>query len=45
MQEIKDGPPKPFEIAEADGSAEVVLTRDFDKEKITISFVVNDEVL
>lgn len=42
-EEIKDGPPAPFQLVETEGTSEVVLTREFDKEQISISFVVDDE--
>jgi len=42
-EEIKNGPPEPFQLVDAAGNTEVVLTREFGKEQISISFVVDDE--
>jgi len=42
-EELKEGPPKPFKLVENENSCEMVLTREFDSEKISITFVANDD--
>eukprot|EP00959_Pyramimonas_sp_CCMP1952_P203261 4250568-Pyramimonas_sp.AAC.2 len=42
-EELKEGPPKPFQLVESENSCELVLTREFDGEKISVTFVANDD--
>jgi len=42
-EELKDGPPEPFKLVENDSNCEMVLTREFESEKISVTFVANDE--
>lgn len=42
-EELKEGPPKPFELVENESSCDMVLTREFNKEKISVTFVANDD--
>mmetsp|Transcript_38264 Transcript_38264/g.53123 ORF Transcript_38264/g.53123 Transcript_38264/m.53123 type:complete len:252 (+) Transcript_38264:62-817(+) len=40
--DLKEGPPVPFKLIETENSCELVLTRDYESEKISVSFLAND---
>eukprot|EP00241_Pyramimonas_parkeae_P010215 CAMPEP_0114263150 /NCGR_PEP_ID=MMETSP0058-20121206/22302_1 /TAXON_ID=36894 /ORGANISM="Pyramimonas parkeae, CCMP726" /LENGTH=250 /DNA_ID=CAMNT_0001379303 /DNA_START=63 /DNA_END=815 /DNA_ORIENTATION=- len=42
-EELKSGPPTGFTLVQTEGCSEIVLTRDFESEKISVSFICDDE--